>query len=96
MIKKRTNFLVKYISLFLYKIKIENIKIIELTNLFNGKKKLSIILKNDKTIVAKINCLENEYKLGSNVPFKKWLNGINRVNKNKEYKNVSNIWKNWQ
>jgi hypothetical protein len=70
-IKKRTNFLVKYISLFLYKIKIENIKIIELTNLFNGKKKLSIILKNDKIIVAKINCLENEYKLGSNVPFKK-------------------------
>ena len=52
-------------------IKIENIKIIELTNLFNGKKKLSITLKNDKTIVAKINCLENEYKLGSNVPFKK-------------------------
>ena len=58
MIKKRTNFLVKYISLFLYKIKIENIKIIELTNLFNGKKKLSIILKNDK-----IRLVECEHKV---------------------------------
>jgi hypothetical protein len=66
-------------------------RIIELTNLFNGKKKLSIMLKNDKIIVAKINCLENVYKFGLNLPIKKCPNGINKLSRNKEYKNTSNI-----
>ena len=49
------------------------------------------MLKNDRIIVAKINCLENVYKFGLNLPIKKCPNGINKLSRNKEYKNTSNI-----
>ncbi|MDB4192966.1 hypothetical protein N9599_02185 [Candidatus Pelagibacter sp.] len=52
--------------------------------MFNGKKKFIVIAKKHKKIDPKINCFEKLYRFGSKCCIRKYPNGVNRTNTNKE------------